>query len=88
MPLQELLAGVVVEIGQGLVLLALLLLPLEILPDEFQGRDDHENQEDDGLGIIEECFHLIEELGWRAGKGCGGFLDLAVASARSVVISN
>ncbi len=87
LPLKDFLAGVVVEIGQGLVLVP-LLLPLQVLPDEFQGRDDHEDQENNGLGIIEECFHLIEELELRAGPGCGDFLDLGAASSRPIVIGN
>lgn len=52
----------VVKFRQGLVLV-LLLFPLAILPDEFQGRDDHEDQQDDGLGILEEFFHLTGVAG-------------------------
>jgi len=59
---ENLLTRFVIQFRQRLGLV-LLLFSLEILPDEFQGRDDHEDQQDDGLGILEEFFHVTGMAG-------------------------
>lgn len=59
---ENLLTRFVIQFRQGLVLV-LLFFSLEVLPNEFQGCDDHEDQQDDGLGILKELFHLTGVAG-------------------------